>query len=185
MLPNTTRLRAFYLSYLSSPAKDRLIYREIVRNRAREILELGIGIGQRAVRMIEAAARSHARQDIRYTAVDLFEARSAADGPGVTLKMAHRLLHATGAQVQLIPGDPFAALSRTANSLGQIDLTVVSSRLDPRQLARAWFYVPRLLHEQSAVVLEKLLPGGNNSVRQATGEEIETLSAAASSRRAA
>ena len=99
--------------------------------------------------------------------------------------MAHRLLHATGARVQLIPGDPLAALSRTANALGQVDLMVVSSRLDPRQLARAWFYVPRLLDERSVVLLEKRLPGGHTSVRLVTGDEIETLSAAAAGRRAA
>ena len=151
----------------------------------RRILEVGIGVGQRASRMIEMAGRFHSSPDIRYVGIDPFEARSAMDGPGVTLKMAHRLLHATGAQVQLIPGDPFAALSRTANSLGRIDLMVVSGRLDPRQLARAWFYVPRLLDEQSAVLLEKLLPGGQTSVRLATADEIQTLSTAAAGRRAA
>jgi len=107
------------------------------------------------------------------------------DGPGVTLKMAHRLLHATGARVQLIPGDPFAGLSRTANSLGKVDLLVVSGRLDPQQLAKAWFYVPRLLHEQSVVLMEKQLPGGHTSVRSAADDEIETLAAAAAGRRAA
>ena len=137
------------------------------------------------MRMIEIASRFHSLPDIRYAGIDPFEARSAMDGPGVTLKMAHRLLHATGARVQLIPGDPFAGLSRKANSLGRVDLLVVSSRLDPRQLAKAWFYVPRLLHEQSVVLIEKLLPGGHTSVRPAADDEIETLAAAAAGRRAA
>ena len=184
-MPNTSRIRTLYLSYLSKPSGDRLIYRTIARQRVQSILEIGVGVGQRASRMIEMAGRFHPTGEIRYVGIDPFESRTAMDGPGVTLKMAHRLLHATGAQVQLIPGEPFAALSQTANSLGQIDLMVVSSRVDPRQLAQAWFYVPRLLHERSAVLLEKLLPGGDTSVRLATGDEIETLSAAATSRRAA
>lgn len=184
-MSNTSRLRAFYLSYLSSPAKDRLVYREINRHEGRQILELGIGIGQRAVRMIETAARFHRPRDIRYTAVDLFEARSAADGPGVTLKMAHRLLTSTGAAVQLVPGDPETALSRVANTLGQIDLLVVSRLLDPRRLAKAWFYVPRLLHAQSRVLVEELRPGGKTSMRVLGHDQIETLAATAAGRRAA
>jgi len=184
-LPITSRVRTFYLSYLSNPSGDRLIYRTIARRRVQRILEVGVGVGQRASRMIEMAGRFCPVAEVRYVGIDQFEARSAMDGPGVTLKMAHRLLHATGARVQLIPGDPWAALSRTANSLGPVDLMVVSGRLDPRQLARAWFYVPRLLHERSVVLLEKLLPGGQSSLRLLPGDEIETLAAVAAGRRAA
>ena len=98
-MPPTSRLRVFYLSYFSNPAGDRLIYRTIRRQKVRTILELGIGFGQRAVRMIEIAGCYHPIREVRFTGVDLFEARSSADGPGVTLKMAHRLLNATGARI--------------------------------------------------------------------------------------
>lgn len=184
MLPNTSRLRILYLAYLSKPAQDRPIYREIIRHSPRRILELGFGVGQRAVRMIELAGHFQPHRQIQYTAVDLFESRSAADGPGVTLKMAHRLLKSTGARVQLVPGDPETALSQIANSLGQVDMVVVSRRLDRHCLARAWFYVPRLLHERSRVLLEEPLHGGRTSVRLPGRSEIESL-AAASRRRAA
>ena len=184
-MPGTGHLRLLYFCYLSKPAGDRLIYREIRRHRVRRILELGIGSGQRAARMIEIAGQFSPLREIRFTGVDLFEARSAVDGPGVTLKMAHRLLRATGARVQLIPGDPSTALARAANNLGQLDLVVISPRLDPRRLAHAWFYVPRLLHERSQVFLERILPGGGTSLRLLARSEIETLAAAAVSRRAA
>ena len=179
MLPNTSRLQVFYLSYLSQPAHSRPIYRAICRQRVRSILELGIGIGQRAMRMIEVAGCFRPTSEIRFTGLDLFEARAAVDGPGVTLKMAHRLLKATGARIQLVPGDPVRGLSQVANALGKVDVIVVSSRLDPRQLARAWFYVPRLLHGQSQVFIETLVPGGGVSVRSVTRSKIDTLAAAA------
>ena len=184
-MANTGRLRTFYLSYLSSPAKDRLIYREISRRRVRKILELGIGVGQRAMRVIEAAARFSPRQEIRFTAVDLFEARTAADSPGVTLKMAHRLLSATGARIQLVPGDPHTGLSQIANALGQVDLVLISPRLNSAHLARAWFYVPRLLHGRSQVLIEQRLPHGGTSVRLLDRGEIQTLAGTAARRRAA
>ena len=184
-MANTSRLRIAYLSYLSSPISDRLIYRTICRQKARRILELGIAIGQRGVRMIEGAKRFHPEREVFYCGLDPFEGRSAVDGPGVTLKMAHRLLSATGAQIRLIPGDPCLGLAGIANDLGQVDVVVISPRLDLRRLGQAWLYVPRLLHARSEVLLERILPGGKTSVRLLPRGEIEALASAARGRRVA
>lgn len=184
-MADTSRLRALYLSYLSTPTYDRPIYRAICRQRVRKILELGIGDGRRAVRMIELAGLFHPPPKIEFSGMDLFESRSAADGPGMSLKMAHRLLGRTGARVQLIPGDPYTGLAVAANRLGQLDLVVISARLDPRSLAPAWFYVPRLLHDSTRVFQERLLPGGRTSIRLVTADEIRTLVTASVVRRAA
>lgn len=184
-MASTSLLRFFYLSYLSRPPSDRPVYRAIRRHCLRKILELGIGAGERALRMIEVAGLCCPPRQIEFSAVDLFEARSAADGPGMTLKMAHRLLGGTRARVQLVPGDPHVGLARVANSLGRLDLVVISARLDPGHLGRAWFYVPRLLHDRTQVFLERLLPGGRRSLRLVARDEIETLAAAGTLRRAA
>ena len=184
-LATPSRLRVLYLSYFSTPAVDRPIYRAIRQQKVRKILELGIADGRRAVRMIEVAGRCNPTEKIEFTGVDRFEGRSSADGPGATLKMAHRLLHATGARVQLIPGDPFAGLSRCANAIGQVDLIVISPRLDPRSLAKAWFYVPRLLHGQSQVFQERLLPGGRRTLESIAHGDVDALAAVAAAQRAA
>ena len=184
-MANTSRLRVFYLSYLSAPASDRPIYRAICHRRARKILELGIGTGERALRMIQLAGLFSPPGEIEFNGVDVFESRSAADGPGMSLKMAHRLLGRTGTRIQLIPGDPYTGLARSANGLGQLDLLVVSARLDPWNLARAWFYVPRLLGRGTQVFLEQLAPGGRTSLRLVSAGEIRNLAASAVIRRAA
>ncbi len=184
-MASASRLRALYLSYLSTPTNDRLIYRAICRQKVRKILELGIGDGRRAVRMIELAGLFHSPPKIEFSGMDLFESRSAADGPGMSLKMAHRLLGRTGARIQLIPGDPYMGLTWAANSLGQFDLVVISARLDPRSLAPAWFYVPRLLHDSTRVFQERLLPGGRPSLQLVGSDEIRTLAAASVVRPAA
>ena len=181
----TSYLRALYLAYLSNPAVDRPIYRAMRRGKVRGILELGIADGGRARRMIEVAGRYCPLKEIQYTGVDLFEGRSSADGPGMTLKLAHRLLRATAARVRLIPGDPHSALARWANALGPVDLLVVSPRLEPESLAKAWFYVPRLLHAESLVFQEDLLPGGQRALRVVAPAEVHALAAAAATRRAA
>ena len=124
-----SRLRYLQLAYFSSPHSDRAIYKAIFRQRWHRFLEIGIGQGVRARRMIQIAAERYSRDQVRYVGVDLFEARSAPAG-GLNLKEAHRLFKAMGVSAQFVPGDPFSALSRTANSLGELDAVVISADQD-------------------------------------------------------
>ena len=113
-MSRTSLLKSVYLSFLSKPAHQRCLYRTISRIKARSLVELGVGPGQRAARIIAAAGRHHDLNKVRYTGIDLFEARPATDA-GLSLKDAHRILRATGAEIRLVPGDPLSALSRTAS----------------------------------------------------------------------
>ena len=74
MLPISSRLRIFYLLYLSKPTADRPIFRAISRQKACKFLELGIGVGRRAVRMIEVAGQFTPLRKIHYAGIDPFEA---------------------------------------------------------------------------------------------------------------
>ncbi|MFH1918551.1 MAG: hypothetical protein ABIP48_01510 [Planctomycetota bacterium] len=185
-MPVTSHLKVLYLSHLSNPATDRPIYRAIRQRRIQKIVELGVGDGRRAVRMIEVAGISAPIGQVRYTGVDLFEARTERDGPGMPLKTAHRLLSATGAHVKLVPGDPFSALSRVANGLAGTDLVVISAEHDLDSLARAWFYLPRMLAPRALVLMER--PCGESeelTIRLVPRDEVDRLAAVATPRRAA
>ena len=151
---NANRLKYLYLSYLSKPASDRVLYRAIGRRKVRRILEIGMGPSRRTLRMIDLAGRVNQGDSVRYAAVDLFEARPPESSPGLSLKEAHRLLKSTRAVVQLIPGDPASALARAANALQNQDLVIISAEHDEQSLAGAWFYLPRMLHANSAVYVE-------------------------------
>ena len=136
--------------------------------------------------MIELAGLQSSPGQIRYTGIDLFEARTPSAGSGLTIKAAHRLLSRTGARVQLLPGDPFSALARAANNLGGSQLVIISAGHDPHSLARAWFYVPRMLSEGSHVLIEEPSgPLGEVSLRRLAPDEIDRLADAATLRRAA
>jgi hypothetical protein len=178
--------RLAYFTYFSQPSSDRIIYRLIRKHRVRKILELGIGAGRRTVRMLEAAGRGNTAGPASYTGVDLFEMRSPTGPKGLSLKLVHRQLRATGAKVRLVPGDPFAALARSANEIGPCDLIVISADQDRESLAKAWFYVPRMLHATTQVCLEER---GEESptptIRLVPHAEISRLAAAATTRRAA
>ncbi len=92
--------------------------------------------------------------------MDPFEDRSEADAPGLTLKAAHQLLRRDGVRVQLVPGNPADSLLRVANSLGKVDLLILPAMLESASFARTWFFVPRMLHEQSLVFVERTLEDG-------------------------
>lgn len=175
-------LRLRYLTHLSKPSGDRLVYRVIDQRQIRTILEVGIGTAQRAQRMIEVAALHRPLADIQYTGVDRFEARPVSE-PGLSLKAAHCLLQATGARVRLLPGDSLSVLTQAASTLRGIDLVVISANPEDEALARAWFYLPRVLHPQSLVLLAE--GGEEGQFRSVSMAEIETHAVAALRRRAA
>lgn len=181
---HTSFLKFAYLTSLSKPSHERAIYHAIRRTAPLSIVEIGVGLGLRAVRMIAAAQRFHRDEPIRYTGIDLFEARTGL-GTGLPLKRAHQQLKATGANVRVIPGDPLSALARSANGLQSTDLLVIAADQDTQSLTNAWFYVPRMLHDKSLVLIEDV-SGSQPRFRSLTPEQVEKLAAScASTRRAA
>jgi hypothetical protein len=148
----TSLWKILYLARFSKPKSDRLIYRTMLRQKPRRIVELGLAHGQRALRLIDVAARYLPREQIHYIGIDPFEDRSAGEGAGLTLLQAHRLLKASGARIQLVPGNPWETLIRMANHLGPVDLLLISGDVpqDERH-AGGWFYVSRLLHDKTVI----------------------------------
>ena len=184
-LPPTSRWKTFYLTHLVKPAADRLVYRAILQEKIGRIVELGLGDGSRALRMIDAAARNHERQNIHYIGLDSFEDRSPVDGPGLTLIEAHRSLKQSGAKIKLLPGDPRETLMRSANSLNNIDLLLISAPMDSERLERMWFFVPRMLHERSLVLQEVADAKGEKTFRRIAPTEIARFATITQRRKAA
>lgn len=142
----------WYLAYLSTPSADRPIYREIAGGTIRSIVEIGLGSALRAERMMLTLLRSHASDQIRYSGLDLFEAREQGDC--ITLKNAHRLFTGMGIKARLIPGEPLQSVQRMANVLTDTDLVIISSDCSHEQLTQTWRFLPRMLHEKSLVYFE-------------------------------
>lgn len=179
-------LRYLYLAYFSHPKAERNLYRLIRRRKIRRLAELGIGVGLRSARMIETAQNATSNGVIRFTGVDLFEARPSQGAAGLPLKEAYRRLKATGIQPQLVPGDPCSALARVANGLAGTELVVISADQDPDSLAQAWFYLPRLLTPDSLVFCEEAdATSGEVQLRQLTPLEISQRVSKVERRRAA
>jgi hypothetical protein len=176
-------IKSAFLRYFSRPAHERILYRAIRRHKIGQIVELGVAKGVRAKRLIELAQRS-AKGEVRYAGIDLFEARDPGQ-PGLTLKQAHCLLRATGAKVQAVPGDPFSALARVANSLTGTQLLIIAADQSGPALERAWFYVPRMLTENAIVYIETASDRGAVYQRLTVAEIANKSQAAQRNRRAA
>lgn len=173
-------IRSTYLLYLSQPAADRAIYKAIKGRPIRSIVELGIGKAERTARVLEVAAWQAECLPLRYTGIDEFEGRPK-DRAGLSLKEAFGVLRSPSVKVQLVPGDPYSALVRSANGLVKTDLVIVSADLDRESLARAWSYLPRMLHAESLVFQQDGDPKtGKTSYRQLQPLDIQRLAAAAS-----
>ena len=148
----TRWLHYLWLAHFSKPKGERLLFRLIKQRPVHSILEIGVGDLSRAERLIPFAGNFVPNGELRYTAVDLFEGRQDPD-TGVSLKEAHSRFKQFDAKIKVIPGDPFSALARTANSLSGTDLVLIAEDVDQEAMQRAWMYLPRTLHEASRVVV--------------------------------
>jgi hypothetical protein len=146
-------LRSLWLTRLSKPAGERIILRHALATPPRRILELGLGTLARTERLLEVVGATTAASEINYVGVDRFESRGPGDPPGVTLKQAHRRLHAR-ARVQLVPGNVDSALARVCNHLGTFDLVLIAADTDERHLSRSWFFLQRLTTAHTTTFIE-------------------------------
>ncbi len=172
-------MRLLYLCHFSHPGSERPLYRAIRRTGPRRIVEIGLGDCRRAIRLIRAARLVHPAEPICYTGIDLFEAGSDPSLHTVSLRQAYQLLRATGAAVRLVPGPCGAALARVANTLLGTDLLIIAHRADEPALRSAWFYVPRMLHERSQVLVYQR-QGDRIQFARLSSEEISRLASAGS-----
>lgn len=165
-------LRLFYFAYLSYPSYERFLYRLLVRHPVPKIMEIGLGKAVRARRLLEVVCRFLPPKQVLYTGIDLFEARPPSLGDPLPIKDVYRSLRQTGAQIRLYPGDPCTVLGQRANSLGRIDLLIVSHPTNRKSMAKAWFYIPRMLHPESIVLVEDR-SGGSGGFRRLSPASLQ------------
>jgi hypothetical protein len=177
-------LNAFWWSWLARPKSDRPLFRLIRKHKPCKLMLLGLTDSVRPVRMISLAQRYHPTAPIEFAGIDRFDSR-ASGIPGMSLKLAHQLLRPTAARINLIPGDPFEALTRAANTLHGYQLVLISATQNPESLSRAWFYLNRLLAPNAVILREETAANGPilNALPQAELARLAT--AAAPHRRAA
>lgn len=163
--------RYTYLAFFARPKSVRQLYRMVRRQHFSRIVEIGISDLHRSVSLVEIAQRFANGRTVLFTGIDLFEAR-CTDLPRLSLKEAYRALHATGAKVRLAPGATGNSLAAAANAHQNTDLILISYHVSDSDLASAWFYMPRMLHERSEVIRESRSPAGEPVFTRISSSEI-------------
>jgi hypothetical protein len=176
--------RYTYLARLSRPKSDRELYRLVKRQRATRIVEIGMGEISRAVSLIEVAQRFAGEKKVWYTGIDLFEARPEGQN-ALPLKEAYRILRATDAGIRLVPGLPARSLASAANAHANTDLILLGPSVSIDDLHGAWFYLPRMLHDNSIVLAERHVGDAQVSFERISGTEVAERAARETVRRAA
>ncbi|HUE72547.1 MAG TPA: hypothetical protein VMP01_16805, partial [Pirellulaceae bacterium] len=144
----------------------------------RSVVEIGIADAARTRKVWEALAFRRENLPLRYTGIDPFESRPPGQ-PALSLKQAYSELRRDGVQVKLVPGDPATALHRTANSLTGTDLLIISATIDAGDLARAWTWMPRMLHAGTIIYQEVRDAAGASSWQRLSIVEIQQRAKAA------
>ena len=144
-------LRFFKMTWLDKPVADRAVYKLIKQRQIRSIIEVGLGDGTRCEKLI-AVAQKFSEEKVRYTGVDLFDARESST-PLKLIDM-HRRLKPFDAKTQLVPGDIGAALPRIANSHLRTDLILISAGFERDQFSEVKSFLPRMLHASSLVLVQ-------------------------------
>jgi hypothetical protein len=148
------------------------------------MIEIGMGEISRAAAMIEVAQRFAGEKKVWYTGIDLFEARPAGR-TAMSLKEAYRILRGTEAGIRLVPGAPASSLASAANAHPSTDIILIGGDVAESDLNGAWFYVPRMLHENSIVLTERQEADGRVTFNRITRSQIGDWAARESVRRAA
>jgi hypothetical protein len=171
-------LRSSYLLYFSQPAGYRALYQAISKQPIHSIVEVGLDLNGRTERILEVISWKGAQRPIRYTGIDLFDARLPS-APRLPLKQAFTTLRKPHSgltlQVQLVPGDAATALARTANALTATDLLVIAASNDQEALARAWAWIPRMLTSSSLVLVESPAAKGQSTWRKLSLPDVHQL----------
>lgn len=167
-------IRSTWLLYLSQPANDRALYKAVKGLSIRSVVEFGVGDGLRTTRLLEVLSWKQENLPLRYTGIDLFEARPAGQN-GLTLKQAFAQIRAPEVKIQLVPGTPFDALSRCANMLTETDLIVISADQQGADLEKAWRFVPRMLHDGSLILRERPAGAGKTVFEVMPVAEVHRL----------
>jgi len=147
--------QSFYLTHFSKPVSHRVIYRHIQSDHPRKVLEIGIQRAERTLNMIQMLLKyCGEKSDVHYCCIDPFEARTTADGPGLSLRKTHRLIQQFGIQTRLVPQSPANAVRQLHlnRQIEKVDLVVIAAP-DTKWLPGCVTSLRELIHETAGIFL--------------------------------
>jgi hypothetical protein len=140
------------------------LFKQIDKFQPTSILEVGVWMGDTAVKMIEAAATASAvlPQQITYVGFDLFEditdeeiVKEHSKSKRATYENVYRKLLATKAKIFLQRGYTKYSIPKTQISLtGLIDFIFIDGGHFPETIASDWFNVQKFIHSKTIIIFD-------------------------------
>ena len=152
--------QTFYLTHFSKPASHRTIYRHIQSDHPRKVLEIGIQRAERTLTMMQMLLKyCGEKSDVHYCCVDPFESRTSADGPGLSLRKAHRFISRFGIKSRLIPSTPESAVRQLYLNrlIEKVDLVIIATP-DLTWLPACMTSLSELIHESAGIFVGSPMP---------------------------
>ena len=103
--------------------------------------------------MIAIANKFSGSNQVRYTGIDLFDARETPDS-ALKLLDVHKEFSALNAKIQLVPGRLNEAIPRIANTHLRTDLILISGEYQKDEINSCWEFFPRMLCATSILLLQ-------------------------------
>ena len=154
---------SFYLTHFSKPAGHRAIYRHIQKEHPRKVLEIGIQRAERTLIMLQMMLQYRGdKSDLLYCCIDPFESRTPNDGPGLSLRKAHRLISRFGVTSRLIPATPACAVRQLHldRLIEKVDLVIIATP-NTSWLSGGISALRELIHESAGIFFGKPIPESN------------------------
>lgn len=155
--------QTLYLTHFSKPISHRAIYRHIQSEHPRKVLEIGIQRAERTMTLLQMLLKyCGEKSDVHYCCVDPFESRTITDGPGLSLRKAHRLVSQFEIKSRLIPSTPVGAVKQLHLNrlIEKVDLLVIAMP-ETKWLTDCIHSLAGLIHESAGIFLG--LPTGNRN----------------------
>ena len=145
--------QTFYLTHFSKPVSYRAIYRYIQSEHPRKVLETGIQRAERTLTMLQMLLKyCGEKSDVHYCGIDPFESRTPVDGPGLSLRKAHRLISQFEIKSRLIPATPADAIKQLHLNrlIEKVDLAIFATP-DKAWLPASMTSLGELIHESAGI----------------------------------
>jgi hypothetical protein len=154
-----------YFRYLKTtrrtkPHRYRALFKTIVKNRCRKLVEIGVYDGAHAQQMIQAAGVHHDPQNIYYYGFDLFEDLSeelliqegSKKPPHCTT--VRDKLNTSGANIRLFKGDTKLTLPESIEIVGEADFVFIDGGHSVKTIASDWKYVKKMMSRSTIVIFD-------------------------------
>lgn len=142
----------------SSPKRYQYLYKIIKEIKPKNILEIGVWNGSRAVKMIRCAQEFN--KDIKYFGTDLFEEmndeylKSELSKLPPTKECVENKIRETGASVTLISGNTLLSLPKHLGELPKMDFIFIDGGHALETIASDWKCSSQLMNDGSVVVFD-------------------------------